>query len=286
MRLLIRFRLPSGPTKAIDLLIVTNTFLRAPSLQAWWPTDAETVRLLLPRAPIVDVMQCSDSVADELDPVSFRRRTFSTLLIDLARPTGELRAELSPKSCRHEIDRARTMTPEIESDPSNDQAFRLISSFAKTYSSSPSRRQWNRLVALGHVFTIRHDGELIAAHLVLADPPHRARLLFSATIDRTLARHRRVIGPLNRLLHWSEFEFYKELGVRYYDFGGITEDESSPLASISRFKRSFGGHEVRENITRLAARPLLRGPLRAASAGRMLVRSRYKRRDHGTRSGE
>jgi hypothetical protein len=253
------------------MLVIPNRFLFAPSLQVWWPTKADSVTGFLREAPIVDVMQCSDSVADNLARFSFRRRVFSTILIDLSHSTEDLWSDLARKSCRNEISRARRIETQISNDPDDEEVYRLVSAFARTYTSPPSRVEWKRLASVGRVFSIRTNDQLIAAHMVLVDPPYRARLLFSATIDRTLDRWQGLVGPLNRLLHWSEIEFFKELGIRYFDFGGVSEDQSSPLYPISRFKRSFGGVLVHENIVRLASHVWLRIPLSGASRTRRML---------------
>lgn len=253
------------------MLVIPNTFFFSPSLQIWWPSEADSVTRFLREAPIVDVMQCSDNVAENLARFSFRRREFSTILIDLSRSTEELWSDLARKSCRNEISRARRIETQISNDSADEEVYRLVSTFARTYTRPPSRVEWERFASVGRVFSIRTQGQLIAAHMVLIDPPYRARLLFSATIDRTLDRWQGLIGPLNRLLHWSELEFFKEFGIRYFDFGGVTENQSSPLYPISRFKRSFGGVLVHENIVRLASHVWLRIPLSGASRARRML---------------
>ena len=53
-----------------------------------------------------------------------------------------------------------------------------------------------------------------------------------------------------------------------YDFGGVELDKSTPTYSISRFKLSFGGDVIRENIVRLAGNAALRMTLRTVAAAR------------------
>ena len=53
----------------------------------------------------------------------------------------------------------------------------------------------------------------------------------------------RLVGNLNRLLHWHNMRVYKQEGFRYYDWGGISADRGDGRA---RFKMSFGGDVVEE----------------------------------------
>jgi hypothetical protein len=51
---------------------------------------------------------------------------------------------------------------------------------------------------------------------------------------------------LGSVLEWEVLMHFKRLGYHLFDFGGaITEDPSSPLHGISRYKMSFGGEKVR-----------------------------------------
>ncbi len=46
------------------------------------------------------------------------------------------------------------------------------------------------------------------------------------------------------LLHWESMRLAKNLGYKFYDFGGVSTDPKHPWAGISRFKKGFGGFEV------------------------------------------
>lgn len=80
-----------------------------------------------------------------------------------------------------------------------------------------------------------------------------------------------MIGRANRRLHWEEFQHYKALGYRLYDFGGWyegTEDKQKVL--INQFKEEFGGTKVHafaseENRTLLAKAIAFGNHLRTSS---------------------
>ena len=58
--------------------------------------------------------------------------------------------------------------------------------------------------------------------------------------------YRALVGRANRWLHWKEMLQFKEMGLKRYDWGGLFEDESVPEnAGINRFKKDFGGQQVR-----------------------------------------
>jgi hypothetical protein len=57
---------------------------------------------------------------------------------------------------------------------------------------------------------------------------------------------RALVGRANRWLHWKDMQKLKSMGFSRYDWGGLFEDESTPeREGINRFKRDFGGEEVR-----------------------------------------
>ncbi|MEJ0021615.1 MAG: peptidoglycan bridge formation glycyltransferase FemA/FemB family protein [Candidatus Doudnabacteria bacterium] len=49
------------------------------------------------------------------------------------------------------------------------------------------------------------------------------------------------------LLHWEAIRLARNLGFKHYDFGGVApaKEESHAWAGISRFKKGFGGFEVK-----------------------------------------
>jgi Acetyltransferase (GNAT) domain len=245
------------------MLVFRREFLGLRSLQVWWPGNAGSVRALLGDAPTITVMQSSDVIADELAEYVFRRRQFNTILIDLARTHEELLQDLS-RACRYQINRARRLQPRITVNTHQAVSRALVDGTARRLGYRPKLHdsEWSQATGRGDVFIVWLDEEPIATRVTLVDGSNRARLLYSATTDRSDERLRPIISPLNRWLHWFEFGYYKERDVRYYDFGGVDLDPASPLYSITQFKASFGGEVVCENLLRLARQPQLRAMLR------------------------
>jgi len=241
----------------------------------WWPTSMEDVSPHLSQASLITVMQCSDWIADLLSPYTFRRRPFHTALIHLAKSAEDLWSQLDSKSCRYEINRAKRVGCEVVVNSRMEQAFHLVNESIKAHRhrSVVSADEWRRTLQVCDVFGVTHDDAMIAAHVVMVDRPRRARLLFSATVDRSRHPHRDTVAPLNRYLHWFEFMYYKAQGIDCYDFGGIELNKALPIYSISRFKLSFGGDVVRENVVRLTGKTGLRIALRGAVRARHFAKT-------------
>lgn len=235
------------------MLTIPRNVFSLPSLEVWWPDDPGSVISLLGRCPLVIVHGCADDVAASLEEYSFRRKSTFTLLFDLSVPAAELWKGLKRKSCRQDINRALKQGPEIGVNEYPDEVFRLINDHIrrKGYRRALRRTEWDGILSHGDVFSIRCDGVLVAAHAVLVDWPARARATIGGELDPKDSRFPAMTGPMNRLLHWHEMNYYKDCGVRHYDFGGVVLDEASPLFNISKFKLSFGGETVAENVLQL-----------------------------------
>jgi len=201
----------------------------------------------------VTVRWCPDDIAAPLEQYSSRRKAAFTLLFDLTVATDELWRGLRRKSCRQDINKALKHEPEIIVNEDTESVFHLINDHIrrKGYRAPLRRAEWDRIRSHGDVFSIRCRGTLVAAHAVLVDGAARARATVGGEVDRMDERFPSITGPMNRLLHWHEMNYYKHQGVRHYDFGGLVLDETSPLYEISRFKLSFGGEPVAENVLQL-----------------------------------
>jgi hypothetical protein len=230
------------------------------ALQVCWPDSAAAVYPLLDQAPIIILWQCPKKMVAELQPYAFRTRPFWTPLLDLSVSEDELWRQLDAKSCRYEIRKARKMETTILHNEEMESARLLINESIRRlrYRTELSPAEWQALFPPHEVFICKWEGEPVAAHVILPDHPGRARLLLSGTVDRHDPRYHNVAGPLNRLLHWVEFQHYKANGFRYYDFGGCDLDKSSPTYPVTEFKLSFGGQPVEEPMVFLAKNPLLR----------------------------
>jgi lipid II:glycine glycyltransferase (peptidoglycan interpeptide bridge formation enzyme) len=140
------------------------------------------------------------------------------------------------------------------------------------YRAELGESEWQALQPAHDIFLCRWQTIPVAAHVILRDPPRRARLLLSGSEDRNNERFHAVVGPCNRLLHWHELRHYKAEGFGIYDFGGCDLDKESSHYSNSQFKLSFGGEVAEEPVLYLAKNPALRAVLRTRSTAQDALR--------------
>lgn len=257
------------------MLTTESRFFGFPELQIWWPECVAAVHELLPRAPILTVMQCSDAVAGDLRPYAFRERPFHTLMIDLSRSEQDLWSQLHSQSCQYKIRKAERLGCTVSINDDGDEAFTLINRLIRRrgYRRPMSRGEWSTALEHGDVCCARYQGRIAAAHVNLLDPPHRVRLLFSATAESDAALPDKVVSVANRYLHWIEWTHYRTVGIGHYDFGGVLLDPRSSQYSIARFKLSFGGELVASHILRLARNGAVRASLRQLARAKALFRT-------------
>jgi hypothetical protein len=249
------------------VLTIPHSLFSLPSLEVWWPDEPESVLALLNQRPLITVHGCPDDTALSLDEYAFRRKSAATVLFDLTVPAVDL-WKGQRRKCRQDINKALKRGPDIVLNGDTGAVFRLINDHIrrKRYRPPLSKAEWDGILSHGDVFSIWCEGVLISGHAVLVDAPTRARATIGGEIDRADKRFFGVIGPMNRLLHWHEMNYYKHCGVRHYDFGGVVLDPASPMYDISRFKLSFGGELVAENVLQLWRGALGRRVMRQLAA--------------------
>lgn len=250
------------------MLIIRGRYTVLSGAQLWWPDSMAEVVPIMRSVAVTTVRQCDRELADDLSRFSFRIKEAPTAVVDLTATEEEMWQRLDRKSCRYEIRKGREIDAEITRNEDTERARVLVNAHRQRtgYARLISPTAWTELRQYVDVFVVSYEGVPVAAHVVLVDKP-RARLLLSATMHRADAVDTRIVGRLNRVLHWHEMLYYKEGGFFKYDFGGI-EDRSSPVYSVSQFKLSFGGDVAEELTLALAWNPLLRRLLRVASRAR------------------
>jgi len=258
----------------ITVFVFRSTYFNADTVFCWWPQGFEAVRPLLEQASIVVLRQCPEPLVQKFGRWSFKSLPFHTPLIDLTRTEEELWQKLDPKSCRYEIRKAQKLDCAISLNEETEAARLLLNESIRRmrYRHEVTQQRWETELHLHDVFLCRWHGIPLATHVLLRDAPHRAKLLFSATVDRSDERFRPVVGPCNRLLHWHELRHYKAKGFHYYDFGGCDLDKAAPDYPITQFKLSFGGEVVAEPTLFLAKNPAVRALFRGLGAGQRAVR--------------
>ena len=241
--------------------------------KVWWPPSVDAVRPFMDEVPVVMLWQCPESLVKEFRPWVFRTRPFYTPLIDLSRSEEELLQKLEPKSCRYEVRKAQKMDCVITLNEDIEAGRLLMNRSIQQllYRSPIGEDEWQALLKDHDIFVCKWQAAPVAVHVLLRDFPGRARLLLSATEDRSNERFRAIVGPANRLLHWHEIQSYKRREFKTYDLGGCDDPsgpKSSPTYSISQFKLSFGAEVVSEPMLYLTRKPVLRMFLKSMAAAR------------------
>jgi hypothetical protein len=257
------------------MFVFTTTYFKTKATVCWWPQGRDEVKRLLGEAPVVILRQCPESLARELRLWVFKTRPFHTPLIDLQRTEEELWQKLDPKSCRYEIRKAQKLDCAISVNEETDAARVLLNDSIRRlrYREEFTPQRWQSERYGYDIFLCRWQGIPVATHVMMRDPPVRAKLLLSGTVDRNEERFHSVVGPCNRLLHWQELRHYQAAGYRYYDFGGCELDKAAVDYPITQFKLSFGGEVVSEPTLFLAKNPAVRALFRGVGASQRAVRS-------------
>ncbi len=81
-----------------------------------------------------------------------------------------------------------------------------------------------------------HEMDILAIHLIIVEGD-TAHYIFGASSDNK----KNLCAP--HKTHFESILFAKNLGVKIYNFGGISDDKSS-WQGITSFKKRFGGYEV------------------------------------------
>lgn len=207
----------------------------------------------------------------------------STQIIELARPLDELWADVHRKA-RQSVNKARRLGITIvEADGSRLSDFYEIHTSAAQRAGivpraeSIYRQMWDVLAPRGMarlLFAERESSAEAVAALFLVSCSKRVVDLYGGTTgdgDATRA---------NYVLKWEAIQRSRAAGFTEYDLWGL------PHAGIARFKKGFGGREVRyvgawDLVTDQAGRAVLSAGLAARAAYVRLRSGRRASRDAG-----
>lgn len=89
----------------------------------------------------------------------------------------------------------------------------------------------------------KHEGVVLSMHATALDlDAKKAMLLYSCSPRLEEGIDKKMIGWGNRLLHYKEFEYFKQVGMKEYDWNGVCLDPEQPEKyNIGLFKQAFGG---------------------------------------------
>jgi hypothetical protein len=87
--------------------------------------------------------------------------------------------------------------------------------------------------------SVDFEGISLVVHSYLVDKQEKLAWLHWSASQIDTAVDRKVIGWLNRFLHWRDIVWFRDNGYVQYDWGGA--GRSPEVANITRFKIGFGG---------------------------------------------
>jgi lipid II:glycine glycyltransferase (peptidoglycan interpeptide bridge formation enzyme) len=184
-----------------------------------------------------------------------------TILINLRESEEILFANIG-KNTRYKINRAKERdrilcSTFLKANEKNEGKIARYIHFFNEFSSTKDRSSIDFLdieqFYNNETFCIRcaadtDNSNIYAMHAyVISDD--RARLHQSSSHFRKSAdsEFRNLTGRANRLLHWDDILYFKNMGLHYYDFGGWYGGQTDPeKLAINQFKESFGGEKQRE----------------------------------------
>ncbi len=168
----------------------------------------------------------------------------ATSIIDLTKTEEELLAAMHPKT-RYNIRVAEKhlvkVGPWSMVHGPFDRVFELFQETARRdgFRLHP-REYYEKQIKMPsvEVFTAECESKLLAATIVIFDGS-TVTYLHGASSNEM----RNIMAPY--ALHWGIIKTAKARGCASYDLWGISDDPHSSWAGITRFKRGFGGIEVR-----------------------------------------
>jgi len=172
----------------------------------------------------------------------FQRQQFCTSLIKVSCTDHQLLNSFS-KGTRYEIKRAHKDFPE---PPIETISFSQEPTLINAY---PSQRAYAHVTAT-RIFN--HPSGTAITHTYLLDSTaSRVRLLASNSGHVKIQEKnlRDEIARCNRLLHYLDMLYFREMNFNAYDFGGISRGgRGSKLGNIDQFKLGFRGPVIEESM--------------------------------------
>ncbi|NTW70843.1 MAG: hypothetical protein HGA49_01200 [Eubacteriaceae bacterium] len=96
----------------------------------------------------------------------------------------------------------------------------------------------------GHMMISRalYEGKVIINHCYIYDENIARGILSTSHYRSDSSVNKQLVGMANRLLHYRDMMEFKKLGLKSYDWAGISDDPA--IQHITEFKSKFGGVET------------------------------------------
>lgn len=186
-----------------------------------------------------------------------RFKLFYTVLVDLRRSPREIFEAMEERTARKIVDAQEKDRLRCEHCDSNDPRViagteEMWNEFAAAQNTQPLDRPWldqfREAGVLDIVAARDSEGQVLVYHLVYL-APGRARQLIAISPHKAVPSigWRNAVSRANCLIHWHNFQAFRQRGISIFDFGGWYPGSTDiQLLGMNTFKGSFGGTVVRE----------------------------------------
>lgn len=175
-------------------------------------------------------------------PWYYKQVKGETSTLDLTRTLDEIFAKMKSNT-RNEIKRAIKEGIEFETNYCYDAFVPFYNKFCNSKNLDGKIEVQTLAKYDKTIITVaKYGGVVLAMHAtVVNERDKEAMLLYSCSQRLNDNVDRKMIGWGNRYLHYKEFEFFKELGLKRYEWNGVCTNPSNPdVYNISLFKLAFG----------------------------------------------
>lgn len=189
--------------------------------------------------------------------------SINTLLFDLSQDRDVLYKNVA-KNSRYEIERAlREGIIVTRYENWSDEVALFLERHAafhkqKHYGEAVKQSQLN-----GHKWLLyeAEQAGVWLSYMLLTRDEERIRMW--VFINNLEFDKRALIGFASRRLVWQSICDAQDMGLRFYDIGGVVLDEQDSRYGVTKFKKSFGGNLVTEQNSLVITNPLVRAAYRA-----------------------
>ena len=182
-------------------------------------------------------------------PPFYRKIVRNTNVIDLTQELDTILANMKSNT-RNEVRRAEKEGCVCEFTEEGSIFIPFYNDFAKE-KGLDDNLTFQGLSQYGNICIgiVKHNNIVLSMHATAFDMDFKkAILLYSCSPRLEEGIDKKMIGWGNRLLHFKEFEYFKQLGMLEYDWNGVCLDpEQIEKYNIGLFKQAFGGVN-KENI--------------------------------------
>ena len=183
---------------------------------------------------------------NKVDATGFKRKEFTTLVIDLSQDLDNIWKKMDNTSCRYGVNRAKRDGVNILRNSHYDEFVAINQSFRVNKGLDEGAIDIEFMKKYGMLLVAEFKGEIIGGHFYLEDGENMRSLVAASkrlSVDKKMAT---LIGNANKLLIWEAINIAREKGIREFDMGGYytgkTKDEQKE--KINSFKKSFGSDVV------------------------------------------